>query len=358
MSLKIDLKNSPHFIEKAWDYFCLLSLIGIWPRFIEPNLLTTTEHILPIENLPKELSGLSILHLSDLHFSQNSSDKFLRRIIKKAKALQPHLILFTGDIISYASLEEKERLKAFLSSLDAPLGCFLSWGNHDYSQYVSLNDNQEICIIKDHVPPLLSGIYRLLSSKKHSYEKPLQNTVKEHKELKELIEESNWTILHNKTVQVGTGRSSKINLTGLGDYMAHQCRPEEAFTNQDTRFPTVVLSHNPDTLDLLDPYACDLILSGHTHGGQVNLPFIWKRITPVIHTERKSGLLRYGNRFLYVNRGIGAVIPFRFFAMPEMAKITLVPAKEAKIRLPLFEEQYIKSKNRSPLFTCKNTNSP
>jgi predicted MPP superfamily phosphohydrolase len=82
------------YLDLFWDIWCIASVVGIWPRFIEPNLLDTARLALPIHNLPVELKGFKIVHLSDLHYHIGISPSFLNRLQNKIKALQPDLIFF------------------------------------------------------------------------------------------------------------------------------------------------------------------------------------------------------------------------------------------------------------------------
>lgn len=316
-------KNSPRFVEHLWDAWCIASLIGIWPRFIEPSLLFTSHHTLAIHDLPKDFNNLCIVQISDLHDCSYLTQSFLLRISERVMRLKPDIIVFTGDLLSYSEITHKELLQNFLSSLSAPLGCFAIFGNHDYREYVSLDDNGLCRLIKDHTPPLLRGFSRLFSSKQPTSDPEVSYPIEENKELRALYEKSGFEVLHNESriLKKGTGR---LNITGLGDIMAMQCLPYLAFSNIDPRYPTIVLSHNPDSYSLLESYPGDLFLFGHTHGGQINLPYIWKKITPIKNKQLKSGLVDLKNRFLYINRGLGSTFPFRWFAPPEITKITLI----------------------------------
>ena len=326
---------SQRLIEKLWDTWCLASIIGIWPRFIEPKLLCTSTHTLPISTLPKEFDGLRVVQISDLHYSCYLSPNFLKRIVKRVEKLKPDLIVFTGDLISYSELIHQDELEAFLKALKAPLGCFAIFGNHDYSQYVSLADDGSYRIVTQHVPAIMKGFSRLFSGKEAKTEDILvQEPIKELESLKKLYQAAGVTLLHNETVQIGR-RNSKINLTGLGDLIAQQFLPFKAFSGYDPRFPGIVLSHNPDSYDVLQRYPGDLLLFGHTHGGQVNLPYIWEKITPIKDKRLKSGLFYLDNRFLYVNRGLGATFPFRWFAPPEISLFILM--RQGPIKSPVWQ---------------------
>lgn len=322
------LKASPHFVERLWDLWCIASVIGIWPRFIEPRLLFTTRLTLDIPTLDESFSGLKILQMSDLHFSSYMGEATLQRILKKAAALQPDIILFTGDLISYAELEDVTILRNFLQQLTAIAPVYAILGNHDYSSYVSLGEDNTPRLIEEHVSPLLKGFYRLLSSKKKSDDPRVTEPVLPHSGVVALFQECGVKLLHNETVQ-----EMGLNITGLGDYMTKNLNPARAFQNRVAGLPTVVLSHNPDSYQALSYFPGDLMLFGHTHGGQVNLPYIWKKITPLVNKAFKSGLHRVDGRALYINRGLGASFPFRWFAPPELTLFTLQKGKAIPVKV-------------------------
>src|SRR5581483_8919964 len=149
------ITTSSHFAERLWDAFCIASIIGIWPRFIEPHLLCTSHHKIYIPHLDLRMNGMIIVQISDLHMSSYLSDRYLKRILKRIKKIKPDLIVFTGDLLCYSELSDKERLFSFLAELQAPLGCFAIFGNHDYSQYVSLAEDGNARCIQEHISPLL-----------------------------------------------------------------------------------------------------------------------------------------------------------------------------------------------------------
>lgn len=312
-------------------------MIGIWPRFIEPKLLCTSHHTLGIPTLPQEFHGLKILQISDLHFSSYCSENFIQRISRQIQKLAPDIICFTGDLLSYAELVNTDCLLNFLSSLRAPLGCFAIYGNHDYSDYVSYGTDGSYTKIRDHVPALLRGFARLFSPKLLTPSVILHEPVAPSQALQELFESAGFTVLHNKTIQIGN-RRQKLNITGLGDLIAGHCDPNTAFLHHDPEFPTIVLSHNPDSYPYLAHYPGDLILCGHTHGGQVNLPYIWEKVTPLKHLEFKSGLVVRDGRYIYINRGLGSTFPFRWFAPPEITlfKLHRNPVETARVQADLF----------------------
>jgi predicted MPP superfamily phosphohydrolase len=317
-------KSSEKFIEQLWDAWCIASIVGIWPRFIEPYLLRVKRLSIPISLLPSELEGMKVLQFSDLHFSAKSQEHFLHKVSDQIQKEAADLIVFTGDLISYSQMYEKEKLVGFLQSLQAPFGAFAVLGNHDYREYVTVASDRKTRKVTQTLPTLLRGFARLFSVEDTSCQAPeVTDPIDELPTVCNVYEEAGFCLLNNATVQVGT-RFAKINLTGVGCDMAKQCHPEEAFQKYQPNTAGIVLSHSPDSFPLLQQYPGDLLLFGHTHGGLVNLPYIWKKVTYLKNERLKQGLFRIKNKFLYVNRGIGSPFPFRWFAPPEITVFTLV----------------------------------
>ncbi len=316
-------KKSFAVTDFLWDLWCVVSIIGIWPRFIEPNLISVTK--LKMNILPKftTLKNLKIVQFSDLHFSEQMSDSFLRRLTSKILKQSPDIIVFTGDFLCYSKLVDEERLKQFLNTLHAPFGCYAVFGNHDYKSFVSINEKGEYDVIENSSSTLIKGFKRLFSTIK--IQKKMTERVGSvgfHEKLKSLLEQTPFEVLHNKTklVELPDG---KLNLIGLGEYSLGRSLPETAFKNVDLSYPSLVLCHNPDCLGLLKNYPADMILSGHTHGGQVNIPLLRKKFILMENKRLVKGLVFEDNKKIYINRGIGSVMKFRWFAIPEILDLTL-----------------------------------
>lgn len=310
--------------EWAWDAWCIASGIGIWPRYIEPRLLTTTRLSLPIPHLPSELIGLKILQFSDLHWSAQFSSMLLKQLKQKIQAYKPDMIFFTGDFLCRSCLEERDQLLQLFNSLKATMGCFAVLGNHDYAQFVTVSAQGDYDVDQTSSKSNISkGFKRLF----HPVTLTKQVTTKAqqvglHAELIELLAETPVQLLHNQTKLVSC-KGTWLNVCGLGEYTLGRFDPQTAFQDYNIRYPGIVLSHNPDTIEPLRQYPGDIILAGHTHGGQVNLPGIWKRFTCIEHLEYKSGLKEVGKKWAYINRGISSVMKFRWFSLPELTLITL-----------------------------------
>lgn len=310
--------------EWIWEIWCLVSVIGIWPRHIEPRLLKVNRLTLPIQDLPSELEGIKILHFSDLHWCDRFSARLQKKLIRKANALEADLILFTGDFLCRSQLENPEGLKLTLKSLKANVGCFAVLGNHDYEHFVTVNADGDYDV---EVPSKGSNIgkgfkrlFRSISLTKRVT--PQAQHVDKHAGLIALLQETPFELLNNTTKLIPY-KGNWINICGLEEYTLGRFCPEVAFKSYNHAYPGIILSHNPDTIEFLKDYPGALILSGHTHGGQVNLPWMWKRFTLIENLQFKSGLKALRNKWVYINRGISSVMKFRWFACPELTLMTL-----------------------------------
>ena len=123
-------------------------------------------------------------------------------------------------------------------------------------------------------------------------------------------------------------RGQKLRLVGLGDEWAGELDPVRAFGGHPKgrklgELPTLLLSHNPDTKDALREFQWDLMLSGHTHGGQLSLPLIGQPFIPVSDKRFVRGLYPWDNRWLHITAGLGSLHKMRFNCSPELSYLTL-----------------------------------
>lgn len=314
--------------QLLWDLWCCVSVVGIWPRYVEPNWLKRTTLTLRVPALPEALDHLKILQLSDLHLNPQVPPRFLQKILKTAKAFSPDLIVFTGDFLSYARLYEKEKLACFLNSFQAPYGCYAVLGNHDYGANVSINAEGDYDVVENSHSSIARGFERLFHTPTLSHRVTARaREVDFHKEFTQLLEKTPFKLLHNKT-EVVPIKGSALNICGLGEHMLGKADPKEAFKKYDARYPGIVLVHNPDAVPSLLEYPGDIILSGHTHGIQINLPFFRKPFFLLENPRFARGLIPLKKKWLYVNRGLGSVFRFRWFSPPEILCLTLCRGEE------------------------------
>lgn len=306
-----------------WDTLCSLSILGIWPRFIEPKLIFTTKKTLPLPNLPKELHGLKILQISDLHLNPQIPNTFITKLLTKIHAFKPDLIAFTGDFLCHGRILEPQRLLNLLQNLHAPYGCYAVLGNHDYNGYVGINAQGEYDLLPPPSSSIKNGFARL--KKTLTLTKTLTPKAQElplNQPLINLLSKTPFKLLHNQCLKIPV-RNSHLNICGLGEHMLGRIHPTQAFQDYDKNYPGIVLLHNPDGYPQIQNFPGDVILCGHTHGGQINLPVIWKKFTRLENMHFKKGLIPINNRWIYINRGLGGVLPLRCFSPPEILCLTL-----------------------------------
>lgn len=309
-------------IELAWDTWCVGSIVGIWPRFIEPRLLKS-----PSFSVYGGFPNLRVLQFSDLHLSPRTNQKFLAKLADRINRSEVDLLLFTGDFICYSASDQLGRLEEFLKSLKAKMGKFCVFGNHDYDEYVSLNEKGEMTTEVEAGSTSLKGLKILFTGRPKPvpvYDQPIKK-VRFHEELVGVLQRAGFELLHNRCVQVGG-----VNLVGVGDLWAGQCDPEVAFVGYDESMTGIVMSHNPDSLEILEKYPGELILSGHTHGTQVNIPLIRRQFIAQKHAHYQRGWIKDQGKTMYVSRGVGAVIPFRWFSAPEVTIFNLRGENESR----------------------------
>lgn len=323
------MKTSNTSSHKLLDAFCIASIIGIWPRYCEPKLLSTNYVTLKIKDLPAELEGLRILQFSDLHMNSEMSDKFLAKVHRKAAKFDADINVFSGDFLCRSQMDPscKERLIHFLNDFPkARYGSFAVLGNHDYAEFVSVDKQGEYAVASSESSLVANGFSKVFSRTKTPKAMKLEvHNVPLHNDLLQAIAKTPFRLLHNVCATVPI-KGSAINVVGLGEYSLGRFDPENAFRLWDERFPGIIITHNPDCAPYLVDFPGSVVLSGHTHGGQINLPFIGKKFLCMENPSLKKGMIHTSNKWLYVNKGLGNLMPLRFFATPELLCLTLVCA--------------------------------
>ncbi|OIK05679.1 metallophosphoesterase [Bacillus sp. MUM 116] len=249
---------------------------------IEPALLDT--NILEIKHplIPKSFDGKRIIQFSDTHLGFQYNLHQFKKLITKINHLNPDLIIFTGDLMDEPNRYDKiNNIVPLLEELSAPLGKFCIFGNHDHGGYGT-------------------DIYR------------------------NIMEAANFTVLLNESKSIKLDDGPPIYLIGVDDAMLG--KPNIPFASRhipENRFK-ILLSHAPDLADMASQYPIQWQISGHSHGGQVKIPFFGALVTPPFAQVYTEGLYSIRDLTLYVNRGIGTTrLPFRFMAKPELTIFTL-----------------------------------
>jgi predicted MPP superfamily phosphohydrolase len=242
----------------------------------EPYMLTIEHKRIKLDRLPPVFNGFRIVQLSDVHHGPFSSREQIERAIETANRLQPDIIALTGDYIS------KERHYAapcaeMLGKLKARFGVYAVLGNHDH--WVDA--------------PLLTDLFRAEG-------------------ITVLINEGMRFEQNGETFWIAGVDDSMVGLEDISLALAG-AREDEM---------KLLLAHNPIVLRRAVRASVDLVLSGHTHGGQVAIR--GERSSARPRKRALQGLWRQGNTQIYVNRGLGTVVlPIRYGCPPEISLLEL-----------------------------------
>ena len=243
----------------------------------EPYMLTLERHEIYLKRLPRQLDRLRIVHLSDIHHGPFTGSAQVERAIETANSLEPDLIALTGDYVSH------ERAYAapcaeMLGRLRAPYGVYAVLGNHDHWTDA----------------PLITDLFQLAGIR----------------------------MLINEGLRF-EARGATLWLAGVDDTMVGLEDLPLALAGSREDEMKLVLAHNPVILRRAARASVDLVLSGHTHGGQVT----WRSEKSASGRPRRRllrGLGRQGNTQIYVSRGLGTVVlPLRYGCPPEVSLLEL-----------------------------------
>ena len=260
---------------------------GAYAGVFEPRRLVVSETTVPLARV-KLNKPIRIAHLSDLHASPVVSLGFLERAVDLTIAESPDVICITGDFISARHLPLRE-YSAVLKRLSEVATTYCCLGNHDGGPWAARGGG------------FSSGA-----------------------QVAQLLEESGCTLLHNRSVVHAVGQQ-QVRLLGVGDLWSRECRPEEAYreVTEDEQLATIVLSHNPDAKKEFSDFHWDVMLCGHTHGGQMRIPFIGTPFAPIVDRNFVEGLRKWRGRWIYVTRGVGNLYGLRINCPPEISILTV-----------------------------------
>ncbi|PYO97711.1 MAG: hypothetical protein DMD61_11755 [Gemmatimonadetes bacterium] len=254
-----------------------LSAHGIWSAY---RLPTITRRTLSFPDLPPGLDGLRLLHLSDLHAGMHLGEDQMQEIVARANALQPELIVQTGDMIDISRDYIPPYVRAF-RDLSAPLGVVTVLGNHD--RYTGEREVIRAC--RDAGQVFVQNGCHLVERNGAALA------------LLGIDDPHNWKVDDPQPADVDAALRAAPP-------------PSQAFR--------VLLAHRPGAWDTAAPRGIPLTLAGHIHGGQFYLPLIGWSAGRLI-TKYVMGHFQRGNSQLYVSRGIGVVgVPIRVFTPPEI----------------------------------------
>lgn len=299
--MRIGFSKSPHLIFAA-GFLAIMFVMVFWGSFIEPQRIIVRQENLTLEKissglpLGKPSETIRAAVISDLHIGPYKREDFLKRVVSKIAKQKPDVIFIVGDFISYGT--EGIQFLDPLRDLRAPLGVFAVLGNHDYG------------------------------TNKRTLSKPTEQAALLTSKLKEL----GITVLINQTAKLTKG-TKYILLIGTDELWTNRASIGKALqtfaetkSQKNKPFVYILLSHNPDMVKKAEVSKLELVISGHTHGGQIRLP-LWgsvARIPDTLGRKYDKGFFSYGKTGLYITSGLGEIGPrARLFNPPEIVMLNI-----------------------------------
>jgi len=262
-------------------------LTVIWGSFIEPRIITVNEQNLELGDKGKKIR---VALMADLHLGPYKGEGFVKRLGEKLGEIDPDVVVFSGDLIHSSYNQEKvdERLELLAS---------LKYISDEFPTYA------------------VSGNHEYVIGKRNDFSHYYDSTPK----LKTMLKEAGVRYLSNESVLI----DDKIWLTGLEEVWAQLANPQKALGVTNDDYSKVLLVHNPDFFYDFSAQAqnFDLVLSGHTHGGQIRLPLIGSivKLPTEFGRQYDRGLFQIKNTWLFITRGIGETgTRARLFNPPEI----------------------------------------
>ena len=252
----------------------------IYATKFEPGWLEITSHSLILPRLHPAFDNYRIVHISDIHLETWMTRQRLAMVVKTANMLRADLIAITGDFVTDLFHRTPRDLVDNLSKLQSKDGIFAVMGNHDY--WTNINS------------------------------------------IRQVMRNSGIQELQNQVHTIHRGNAS-LHIAGVDDYWENKARLQDVLQQIPAEGAAVLLAHEPDFAVIsAESGRFDLQLSGHTHGGQVVLPWVGPIVLPMYGRKFPAGMYQVGNMQLYTNRGLGTARPqIRFNCRPEIAMITL-----------------------------------
>ena len=259
----------------------LISSILLYSRFIATKGLKVKEYKIVNTKITDSYHGLKIVHLSDIHYGSTINEKELNNIVDKINEIKPDIVVLTGDLIDNRIAFDKDIIINCLSKIEANLGKYAISGNHDLplddfnyivkeSGFTNLDNNYDLIYYKSNEPIIISGI---------GYD--------------------------GEDVGIKTEQFDKY----ISELEVDDIKP----------IYSILLIHEPDTVDNLDLNKYDLVLAGHSHGGQVRLPFVGAIYKPDGAKNYYEEYYKLNNTDLYISSGLGtSMYKFRLFNKPSI----------------------------------------
>jgi uncharacterized protein len=272
----------------AFAVIVAVALVFVGYASSESYRLEVKEYTYASPDVPPAFDGARIVVLTDIHRSFFFSQKRVGRLVDRVNSMAPDLVVLGGDYV-YGDKAYEQSAFDELGHLKAPLGTFAVLGNHDYAHPAGGGNDPT----------------------------PAQ----------EAIAGASITLLDNGGVWIEES-GQRFLLAGVSDLQQGHPRAEPAIDGTNSDDLVVLVSHEPDFAEKLQPGWVDLVLSGHTHGGQLTFFGLWAPLVGSEYGQKyRTGTVTSGSTTVVVSNGIGTILPpLRFFARPQIVVITLKKA--------------------------------
>ena len=256
-----------------------LAIAGVVYPFLEAGWIRIRRVTIAVPHLPRPFRGARIALLADIHHGPYTSLDYVERVVKLTNALSPDLVLLAGDYVHRHTRYIRPCLQAH-ADLYARWGVFGVLGNHDHWEGADITR----AAMKSH------GIVELTNT-------------------------GTWLF----------AKDARLRLAGVGDLWMDSQDLDKALGDTQPSETSILLSHNPDFVESITDRRVGLVLSGHTHGGQVVLPGYGAPYVPSRYGQKYlHGLVKTPHTQVYVTRGVGTIYPpVRFCCRPEIVVLTL-----------------------------------
>jgi len=259
-----------------------------YARWVEPTWIDVVQRDLPVPDLPAPWEGVRVGLIADLHHCPQVPLDYLAEGLRRLADLKPDLVAVAGDFVTGRQARHAEAVAGLFERLTPPLGVFACLGNHDY------------------------GVVR---PARHAKAQAVADA----------LPRAGVRVLRNEALRL-TQDGQDVWIAGTEDLWSGRLDAEKTLREVPKGAASIVLCHNPDAADALAAAGAGAILSGHTHGGQVQVPLVGPPILPVRNKRRYEGLHPVGGSWLYINRGLGWLLKVRFACRPEITILSLCRA--------------------------------
>lgn len=268
-------------------FISLISILLLYSRFVATSGLIVKENKITNLSLPDELHGLKIIHLSDIHFGRIINTERLQQVVDKINLIEPDIVVITGDLLDkdrILSDKQINELSNNLNNIQTTIGKYFITGNHDVNHnyldeiiekgnFINMDNTSEFIYYKGLNPILISGM----------------------------------------STNVEGEESINTKITSINQYI----NDYEDTDLEELISYKIMLMHEPDFIEEFDYQNYDLILAGHSHNGQIRLPFIGAVLLPEGAKKYYDHHYQLNNTDLFISSGLGtSTFDFRLFNKP------------------------------------------